>query len=377
MSERNKVQTVNTASLERPVTSARIKKAVRNFTSTLWDFCETVLDNGTEQNGEWVVGDLRNTPGDSCWIDLSTGKFIDYATGERGGAIRLWPTLFNGGERMDMADIIEEMEAWNRDGTLPDGQGIGVRPEPTAIKKRKAPKHRHNAEAQAKWLDDVVEWTQSFSRTAAEIFAEKRGLSVEVFEWLIAGGYIGFYQSIKSTKDKRRTWTDCEWAFPVCDVTPTHVAFYGMHLKWFRNGNSSWRYEPRGIPALPLVIGDLPKADLVVIGESTWDVIAHIDLYDLHTWSEEDGRWAVIATRGAQNVKNAYPVFNQIKSTAHLKVLRQNDLPDFNFFEALPEPIRAKGRSIRSPDELGCKDLNGWMRVETPEAIKRRLKQGF
>jgi len=109
--------------------------------------------------------------------------------------------------------------------------------------------------------------------------AEFRGLSPGVFSWLLDSGYIALYQSQKTSK-KGDKWEDLEVAFPVFKEVQrfpleraSYPEFYWMHLKWFGTEKSGWRYEPKGIESLPLVIGDLALADLVVIAESTWDMI--------------------------------------------------------------------------------------------------------
>lgn len=364
-----------------PPTKSRINKAVADFVQTLGDFCELVLDNGTEVNGEWVIPDLQNSepkPGKlgSCSINLSNGKWYDHnpaANPHKGGAVRLWSAIFG---VLDTATIVAGMEAWVREGRLPGGQGIGVRPEPTVIKKSE-PKAaaRHSKEEQAKWLKTVEANTPS-SRETAEILAEWRGLSTEVFDWMIQQGYLAIYNREYTTK-KGRIFFDQEIAFPVFQTCKRGLSFYGMHVKWLGyGGNHGWKYVPKGkCPALSFVIGDLPNADLVVLGESTWDVISYIDLYDLHTWSVEDGRWAAIVTRGASNVKHV--PFNQIKPSAHVELLRQNDEADAKFLKLLPESIRSGSHHIIPPDEHGYKDLNDWMRDASRETIKQSLQRRF
>ena len=87
----------------------RDKLVLKDFILTLPDFCMTVLSHGQQKGDEWVVGDLQNTPGDSCYINLNKGVWIDHATGENDSAENLWTKLFC---VEDHETIISGMEAW-------------------------------------------------------------------------------------------------------------------------------------------------------------------------------------------------------------------------------------------------------------------------
>src|SRR5258706_2235778 len=54
----------------------------------------------------------------------------------------------------------------------------------------------------------AVEDTQAIHDESAAFLAELRGLSVDVFSWLIQGGYVVLYLSEKATKDGSRKWND-------------------------------------------------------------------------------------------------------------------------------------------------------------------------
>jgi hypothetical protein len=169
----------------------------------------------------------------------------------------------------------------------------------------------------------AVEETQSSRNEAAQVLAEYRGLKPEVFLWLIDNGYVALYESDRLNARTGDKWQSKEIAFPVTrdgnwpgrrigfrvtkdgrwpwqegvadfykprqtgypdDLYKPDLEFLGMHLKWFSDsGRSGWRYEPKGngCGKVPFIIGDLPAAGLVVIGESTWDAISFIDLYRL------------------------------------------------------------------------------------------------
>jgi hypothetical protein len=44
-----------------------------------------LLPSGRRIGREWVCGNLRGEPGNSCCVNLETGRWADFATGERGG----------------------------------------------------------------------------------------------------------------------------------------------------------------------------------------------------------------------------------------------------------------------------------------------------
>jgi len=209
----------------------------------------------------------------------------------------------------------------------------------------------------------------------SKFLADYRGLSMWVFRWLIDNEYITAYESVKTTKFGK-TFEDLEIAFPVSRPVnwnrwpiESDTEFLGMHLKWIKDSeNSGWRYEPKakGIGSVPLIMGDPQTADLVVIAESTWDPIAFMDCYKLH---KADFPWAAIITRGASNGEHIPTTF---KDDASLLLLTQNDVANDKWYRSLPEPIRARARSVVPPQ--GCKDFNDWMKIESAENIQAILK---
>jgi putative DNA primase/helicase len=51
------------------------------------DLCARWLPSGKREGREWVCGSLRGEPGRSCKVNLATGRWCDFATGERGGDV--------------------------------------------------------------------------------------------------------------------------------------------------------------------------------------------------------------------------------------------------------------------------------------------------
>jgi hypothetical protein len=470
MAEKSKVKK------PRRLSEDRVDEAISDFQETLVDFCAAILSSGSRNGNEWVVPDLDNSPRHdgkpgSCCVNLETGCFYDHnpaAEPQKGGPVQLWGTLFglNYKNKTDFVEIIIGMEAWVKDGSLPDGsRGVaisgrvklcdeetlvalddyekelvtnirgfknwveyyGANPDPT---KREGftPGHLHwgyvlyedydwtthnkgrlaqslklircdKSELYAhRWLKAVAE-TKAQREGAAILLAEYRGLSPDLFRWLIDNGLIVFYQSQRSSTRTGGRWEDIEIGFPVMTNSPRlplpsdlkrhatwlqrqfgeswpgkDIEFLGMHLKWFSNsGNSGWRYEPKGngCGSVPFIIGDLAKADLVVIGESTWDVISFIDLYRLFDRAP-DRPWAAIDTGGASNAKRI-PA-DRIKPEAVILLLLQNDPNGANehWCAGLQFTVRERGRRIIPP--TGIKDLNDWMRAAPAKEIKKILE---
>jgi putative DNA primase/helicase len=49
--------------------------------------CLRWLPGGRRIGAEWTCGSLRGDPGRSCKVSLRTGRWADFATGERGGDV--------------------------------------------------------------------------------------------------------------------------------------------------------------------------------------------------------------------------------------------------------------------------------------------------
>ena len=49
--------------------------------------CARWLPGGKRIGAEWTCGSLRGEPGRSCKVNLRTGRWADFATGERGGDV--------------------------------------------------------------------------------------------------------------------------------------------------------------------------------------------------------------------------------------------------------------------------------------------------
>lgn len=140
-----------------------------------------------------------------------------------------------------------------------------------------------------------------------------------------------------------------------------------MHIPWTdKNGHKHWKYTPKGCPAYPYIIGDIASADLVAIAESTWDIIAYIDLRKLYNWKRP---WAAIATRGASNA-HRIPA-DKIKEGAVVVRLLQNDAGNAAWVSSLPAMMQATHRKLQPPPE--DKDLNDYIKRIGIDAVYQNL----
>src|SRR3981081_2987523 len=123
--------------------------------------------------------------------------------------------------------------------------------------------------------------------------------------------------------------------------------FLSMHCKWgWQPGSekSNWVSSPKGRGMQPWIVGDLAKAEVVIIGESTWDPVAFVDCFDLY---REPEPFAFIATRSANNASKI-PV-DKINPDAVILLLLQNDEANEIWHSELPLEIQKRGRRVNPP----------------------------
>jgi len=110
-------------------------KILADFAETLESFCEQMLSNGHREGDKWICGSLQNEEGNSCAIWLDSGGFNDTnptADYVKGSVVDLWKAFFG---EMHFREVLQGMELWMKDGTLPDG-GQGRPTKNTTSKKR-------------------------------------------------------------------------------------------------------------------------------------------------------------------------------------------------------------------------------------------------
>jgi hypothetical protein len=397
--------------------------AIATFIEALPSIVEERLAAGHRAGDEWIIGDLEGNPGTSCHVSTAKGVFHDHnptASPRQGGAIALFAALFGYGgseegealkgmvewargkpppaSESEKPDPLDELEAKWMESERREEAGITLlKTDPSfcadldraeilrdyerrlaetraGLVNIRARQEVKRAQLRAEARERVkIERTitQKRERTAAKeagafwaelsaasksstdllsnALASYRGLRRDVFRWMIEAGYL--------VVD-----AECQIAFPI--VKKEKIV--GMHVKWLAEDRSGggWYCSPPGVKLSPLVIGDLPRADLVAIGESTWDLIAYYDLYGLY---KEEGV-AGIATRGAGNARRI-PA-REISPDAAIQLLLQNDAANAEWLAELPSVIRKRAVPLAPPVEF--KDLNDWMcAVSYPEILQR------
>jgi len=471
----------------------RAAAALEGFSETLESFCSAVLTNGKRIGNDWCVGDLDNAKpasdkNGSCSICIAgpkAGLWFDHnpSADYRGGnAYQLWQALF-GVE--NYGEVIRGIEAWLERGDLPDGHtGLCVRGEvrlseeevimprdgyeKRIVSDLRTSKSRIESATQIDCAGDnvgvardveryelsirlqlsrlyryryvlAVHETQTIRDDAAQALSEYRGLSAEVFKWLIDQRQIALHQpqwvnkygeaivaidivfpvirpdqfdpelGLKREYSERRpddfdfipikhprewaetadgkAWletkegksqldreTEQKWPYrywfeyAFCGSADE---FLSMHCKWGwipGSEKSGWRYEPKGRGMEPWIVGNLSKAETILISESPWDLISFTDCYELYRNPES---FAFIATRGASGAKKV-PARDKINPNATILLILQNDQANAQWHADLPIEIQREGRRIIPPPEL--KDFNDWMKRDSKEQIKRSLQ---
>lgn len=249
------------------------------------------------------------------------------------------------GEFGDEIDFIAKYEnRSNEDAIIKYLDLAGVKRSPptsTPAKKlrRRFETNRSEPPAPFNWTKCV----EAFSPKVDEI-AQWRGLSVDFVESLQANGLIGLHNG--------------HVAFPVMDDDGKVI---GCH---YRMEDGSWRYEPRGTPTTPLLIGNPTEAKEIYIFESQWDALAVADRLGWHEGRIMDA--AFIITRGASNGKLVAGLLNpEAKAIAWT----QNDPPKKNgkipseewFSDVLEAADRHAIYRIEIPKEY--KDANDWVKT--------------
>jgi hypothetical protein len=393
--------------------------AIATFIDQLPDICAETLSRGVRSGDEWIVGDLQNSKGKSCHVNIKKGCFFDHnpaADPQKGGAIVLFGELFGHGS-YDEITILEKMVEWSRGYEAPEFRtekkkknsldeqeeqwiraieghkediayaqahpeaayygpedylrelnirlanataGLEkVRQQKQAIQaeqaQRKAEERKREKAETEKWScfwAGLSASTIQLKDDLARHLAKYRGLSEEVFLWLIENGYIALDGNLQI-------------AFPIVK----RDGVVGLHVKWINDddGTSGWYCTPPGTKLSPFIIGDPATSDLVVITESTWDAIAYFDLYELY---KEEGCCA-IATRGAINAARIPK--NKIDREATIILVLQNDEANRQWLAHLPFIVRKRGHLVVPPEDV--KDLNDWMRAESKPEIIRQLTE--
>jgi hypothetical protein len=374
-------------------TKKRIAKALDAFEETIPSFCEAALPNGVLANNKWHIGDLSSgEAGTSCCVFLNGGGFCDQnpsADHVKGGKTELWAAIFG---VTDLGEIIVGMEAWVKDGTLPDGSKGVMRAVKIETESGKVLTARDRDEVKLIELIDYHQQKIEYWKRDVTVKPEDEFLAEVCPESMCAGWpesrrtefkedalrlradmirdipkfeerieeskrFIGVFKS----KLYRHRWRKAvngtqanrdeiaQWLADLRGLGPDVFAWL-IDLVL----SKTWTYTPKRIPVQPQVIGDVATADRVIVAESTWDPIAYLDEHRLY---KEDG-WAVVITRGARTAK-LFPA-ELVKPEAAIIALAQNDAANAQWLKELTQ--RVPGREvtiIQLPAE--CKDYNDYV----------------
>lgn len=107
------------------------------------------LPDGKRRGREWVCGDLRGSPGDSCSVNLNTGMWADFASNDRGGdLISLYAAIhgieqgaaareLGGDDQPRNGHVVSRVSRETSDATpeplLPAPADAGLPPEPRGV----------------------------------------------------------------------------------------------------------------------------------------------------------------------------------------------------------------------------------------------------
>jgi len=258
------------------------------------EFCIQYLPNGCRRGSQWVLGDADGEEGQSTRVELEgskTGFWYDFEEGSGGDFIDLLMRR-TGQPFMDLALAI--------------GAHAGVDVLEPETSYARGPRYQTGNSPRCDW--------NNFRMNENDLndLGNFRGYSPPFCRWLSKEKLIG-----RSSKG--------EWAFPVHD----QGSIVSAHI---RQDKDHWRYDPElkklGLDNSALVMGDLATAEIVIIGESQWDVAAILDRLGV----QYGERIAGIATRSASNARLVARI-GRIK--AKLIAIPQNDRPGLTWLESL------------------------------------------
>ena len=76
--------------------------------------CERMLPGGKLRGREWVCGDLRGGPGESCSVNTQTGKWADFASNAKGGDLMSLVAAIHGLSQLEAAERLAVMLGMRR-----------------------------------------------------------------------------------------------------------------------------------------------------------------------------------------------------------------------------------------------------------------------
>ena len=78
------------------------------------ELCQRWLPGGKLRGREWVCGDLRGGPGESCSVNTITGRWADFASGQKGGDLISLAAAVHGLSQVDACRKLATMLGGHR-----------------------------------------------------------------------------------------------------------------------------------------------------------------------------------------------------------------------------------------------------------------------
>jgi hypothetical protein len=131
--------------------------------------------------------------------------------------------------------------------------------------------------------------------------------------------------------------------------------FLGIHYHHDDLTSNEWYVHPNGVPMQAAIIGDYRTAEIILVGESQWDIDRYIS--ELALFNEEN--WAAICTRGAGTARLCP---QDLAPNAELFALPHIDIHGDFWFSELSMHLMRRMHILRPPPSGQCKDIDDWCR---------------
>jgi len=304
------------------------------------EICEELLPLGEERNGEWVCANIDGDPPrdehhGSLKVNLTNGVWADFggAEDEKGDLINLWMKV----RRIGFREAVTQIKAFLKDETSADRRQLN----------RIERKERRRQDREADRLDKEC-FDSYLGHGSYDTWAKWRGYRWEFVRWLVKNRHIGYYRASPAIprRDESGRFESLQF-----------YNQYGGNHDDYLNPDKPRKPEfyPPKSPTRPYVVGNYQTAEMIIIGESQWDVLAIGDCIRM----EEDDDVCLVSTFGAQGTKL---VPTDLSPKADIYVLVQNDAAGKGWTEKTLEHINRKVHVITPPTESARTRATGALR---------------
>jgi hypothetical protein len=304
------------------------------------ELCAYLLPGGKKERHRWLCGSAHGEPGRSFSVNLRTGVFGDWATGDemRQGAISLWMEC----RGVDFLTAKRELASWL-------GTPVHERqPVPAPVHEVQHAIGGGSRRPVCNWLRYVAAMTPERQSE----FAQWRGLSPEYVEGLTRAKLIG---AIKNGFALPVLRDDREIVSAHCRITT-------------EEGKALWYYAPAlseiGMYVTPFVLGQWFKAQRVHACESPWDAMAIHERLRLY----REPLTSVIATRGAGNARL---VQDYLFNAREVVLWPQNDEPGQQWMH-VARSVAGSCRVLLAKTPADHGDVGEWVKAgATADDLRR------